>query len=40
MVSAIDPLAAMSISESPALEEVATTVNAKLRRVVETLRGE
>lgn len=40
VVSAIDPLAAMSIAESPALEEVATTVNAKLRRVVETLRGE
>ena len=40
VVSAIDPLAAMSMAENPALEEVATTVNAKLRRVIETLGGE
>ena len=40
VVSAIDPLAAMNIAESPALEQVATTVNAKLRRVVETLGGQ
>ncbi len=40
VVSAIDPLAAMSIAESPSLEEVATTVNAKLRRVIEVLGGE
>ncbi len=37
VVSAIDPLAAMSIAESPALEEVVTTVNAKLNRVIEAL---
>lgn len=37
VVSAIDPLAAMSIAESPALEEVATTVNAKLSCVIESL---
>ena len=39
VVSAIDPLAAMSIAESPALEEVATTVNAKLHRVIQSLAG-
>ena len=39
VVSAIDPMAAMSIAESPALEDVATTVNSKLRRVIENLGG-
>ena len=37
VVSAFDPLVAMSMAENPALEEVATTVNAKLRRVIESL---
>ena len=37
VVAAINPMAAMSIAESPSLEEVATTVQAKLRRVIEAL---
>jgi uncharacterized protein (DUF302 family) len=39
VVAAIDPLAAMSIAENPAVEEVATTVQAKLSRVIENLAG-
>jgi len=37
VVSAIDPTVAMSIAESPSLEEVAATVQAKLNRVIEAL---
>ena len=39
VVSAIDPLVAMSIADIPALEEVAATVQAKLSRVIENLAG-
>lgn len=39
VVSAIDPVSAMSMVENPALQEVATMVKAKLRRVIETLGG-
>lgn len=40
VVSAIDPMAATSMVENPALQEVVATVKAKLRGVVETLGGE
>jgi uncharacterized protein (DUF302 family) len=36
-VAAIDPLVAMSSVENPALEPVATEIQAKLKRVVENL---
>jgi uncharacterized protein (DUF302 family) len=39
VVAAIDPLAAMSIVENPAVEEVATTAKSKLSRVIESLAG-
>jgi len=39
VVSAIDPVSAMSMVENPALQEVAATVKAKLRRVIEALGG-
>ena len=39
VVAAIDPLAAMSIMENPAVEEVATTAKSKLSRVIENLAG-
>ncbi len=39
VVSAIDPLAAMSIADVPGLEEVAATVQAKLGRVIEKFAG-
>ena len=39
VVSAIDPVSAMSMVENPALQEVAATVKAKLHRAVETLGG-
>ncbi len=39
VVAAIDPLAAMTIVENPAVEEVATTAKSKLSRVIENLAG-
>jgi uncharacterized protein (DUF302 family) len=39
VVSAIDSVSAMSMVENPALQEVAATVKAKLRRVIEALGG-
>ena len=39
VVSAFDPMAAMSMAENPALDEVAATVQVKLRRVIENLAG-
>ena len=36
-VAAVDPLASMQAIENPALEEIATTVRAKLQKVIEAV---
>lgn len=36
-IAAVDPLASMQAVENPALEEIATTIRAKLQQVVEAV---